>query len=179
MDVSNGPDPVTVNTTGFVDTDPTVTMMFREPTAARPSRVKSAVIWVALAATLVMVTPSIELIIPPVKPLPRIVTATDVPGAPDDGVIDESVGPEVVTENDKALVVPSRVFAVTLLDPSEALVAMVNRAEICVALATRLLMVTPVMGLIDAPVRLLPLIVTTALCPCPMLAGLMDSNIGA
>lgn len=34
MEVSNGPDPVTVKVTALVGTDPTDTMTFREPTAA-------------------------------------------------------------------------------------------------------------------------------------------------
>lgn len=110
---------------------------------------------------LVMVTPSIGLIDPPANPLPRIVTGTAAPGAADDGLIDDSVGPAVVMDNDKALLVPSKLVTVTLLDPRVAPAATVNMADICVAFVPRLVIVTPLMGLIDAPVRLLPLMVTT------------------
>ena len=179
-DVSNGPDPVIVNTSALLVPAAVFTVTLRGPLAAPAAIEKVATICVEVTDTVVIVTPVIGLIEPPVRPVPLITTGTTAPGAPEGGVMFVSASPvEEVIEKVSAVLVPFRLVTVMLLAPNVAPAATVNMAEICVALAAKIVMVTPAIGFMDEAFRLFPLIVTGTLCPCPMLVGLTKSSIGA
>ena len=116
-----------------------------------------------------------ELIAAPFKLLPKNVTGTLVPGEPLDGLIELRVGEVPVTWNVTALLMPFRVDTTTLFKPSEDVLKV---AVIWLEEATTLLISTPAIGLIDAPERFCPKIVTGTFCPSPMDCGVMAVSIG-
>ena len=104
----------------------------------------------------------------PVRLLPVITMVTLEPCATLAGDMLVITGPgelPPVTWKPSALLGPLAVVTDTLRSPETAATAIVKLAVICVGVLVRGVMVTPAIGLMTAPVRLTPSMVTEPLCP--------------
>ena len=131
-----------------------------------------AVIWVPEVTVNVAAVPLKVTAVAPVKPLP--VMLTDVPGAPEVGVNEETTGPEPVTVND-AVLVPVPAGVVTATGPVVApvgTVAVIWVPEVTVNVAAVPLKVTAV-----APVKPLPVMLTDV--PGAPEVGVNEETAGA
>ena len=87
-------------------------------------------------------------------------------------------GAKVVIVNVTALLTPFGVVTSTALGPNTAAGSTLKVAEICEGDTDILLMVIPTMGVITAPARFDPLMITGKAAPAGALGGLMPINTG-
>src|ERR1700693_1578799 len=118
---------------------------------------------------------------PPAPGARGIIVCVDIPGAltvPLAGLAVPKVkSPAIV--NVTALLVPAGVVTVTFCAPVGAFAAIINVAVTCVAVATTLLTVIPLMALIEAPDRLVPEKVTLLIvAPNIPPVGLIEVSAG-
>jgi hypothetical protein len=161
-----------------------VTLTFLAPVAAVAVMVKVAVTVVAVEPVTTALTPAPEKFtaVAPVRPVPLRVTTTAVPCAPEVGASEVSVSVPGVTVNApvRMLLVPEGVVTLTFLAPVAAVGPTVKEAVTVVAVEPVTTALTPVPEkfTVVAPVRFVPLRVTTTVVPCAPEVGASEVSVG-
>jgi hypothetical protein len=181
IDVSDGPEELTVNVTALLVPAAVVTFTLCAPGVAPLAIANVAFTVVAVELTPVMVMPGITLIVAPLRLVPFSVTPNAaLPATPPLGEIEVRAGPGGLIVNVTALLVPPAVVTVTFCGPVAAPLAMANVAVTAVAVELTPVMVMPGIAFIAAPLRLEPFSVTpNPTLPATPLLGEIDVNDGA
>lgn len=164
-----------------------VTLILRTPTVAvevRLSVALSVVSFVAIKLPAASVTPpdrplSAEA---PVRPVPVMVTGTEVPRTPVFGLIEVTLGTDrAITVNVTLLVVPMGVATLTARAPTCAPATIAKLAVMLPEFTTlKVVTVTPVLDTLMAvvPVRFVPESVTATVEPLNPVLGAIDVRVG-